>query len=154
MASEIERKFLVRQDCLPPLGAGTTVRQGYLCAGGNALARIRVAGDRAWLTVKGPATGASRLEFEYAIPLRDGLQMLDLLCVRPLIEKTRFHVRHHASAWDLDLFHGDNDGLMLAEIELASEEQEFSRPSWVAGEVTDDPRYFNSNLQRHPFTKW
>jgi adenylate cyclase len=115
--------------------------------------RVRLLGERAFLTVKGPTAGASRAEFEYAIPPDDARAMLDL-CEKPLIEKTRYVVPHGGLVWEIDEFHGANAGLVVAECELASEDQPLDKPDWVGEEVTGDARYYNSSLVARPFSTW
>ena len=116
--------------------------------------RVRVAGTQAYLTIKGPTVGITRSEFEYPIPLTEAEAMLDTLCNGPLIEKTRHREEFAGRTWEVDVFHGDNDGLVVAEIELASETEEFVRPPWASREVSDDPRYFNNNLASNPYKNW
>ena len=152
MAVEIERKFLVIGDGWKS-GTPTRLSQGYLASSKDSTVRIRLAGDLAWLTIKGPTVGISRAEFEYEIPAADAQQMLDL-CEGPIIEKTRWHVTDKNMIWEVDEFFGENAGLVVAEIELRSEDQTFTKPDWVGEEVTKDPRYSNSNLSDKPFTRW
>lgn len=153
MGKEIERKFLVKGDGWR--GAeGTMYRQGYLSTVKERTVRVRVAGDAGYLTVKGLSEGATRTEFEYEIPLRDAEAMLDHLCERPLIEKRRHKIDYAGVTWEVDVFFGANEGLVLAEVELESEEQTVDCPPWVGQEVTDDPRYFNANLVQHPYREW
>lgn len=152
MAIEIERKFLV-------LGrpwhseAGVHFSQGYLCRDPARTVRVRRAGERAFLTIKGSSRGASRAEFEYEIPLADAEQLLGL-CEGPLVEKVRHEILHAGLTWEVDEFLGDNAGLVLAEIELESEDQPFERPVWLGREVTSDARYFNSQLSARPYRSW
>ncbi|HOX25426.1 MAG TPA: CYTH domain-containing protein [Candidatus Krumholzibacteria bacterium] len=154
MGTEIERKYLVRDGRYRDLGEGTLIRQGYLSSDPERVVRVRAMGRRAFLTVKGVAAGATRIEFEYEIPLEDGLRLLDL-CGRRLIEKTRYRVAApDGLVWEVDEFHGANEGLTVAECELATEDQRVTKPTWVGEEVTGDPRYFNSNLAARPFTTW
>lgn len=153
MATEIERKFLVRGDAWRDGASGTPFRQGYLTTGRMRSVRVRVEGGRAKLTIKGPSRGASRAEYEYAIPLHDAEELLEL-CARPLIRKIRYRVPHDGLVWEVDEFEGQNEGLVLAEVELKDESQRISVPDWVGEEVTDDPRYYNANLVRRPFRKW
>ena len=152
MATEIERKFLVQGDAWRS-GEAQRLSQGYLNRDPQRTVRIRLAGERAFLTVKGATAGASRAEFEYAVPLADAEQML-ALCDGPLVEKTRYTWVHAGMTWEVDEFHGANAGLVVAEIELQSEGQAFERPDWLGREVTDDVRYFNSHLAAHPYTGW
>ena len=154
MAKEIERKFLLRNADWKVGKPGQKFRQGYLSSDPQRVVRVRLAGDKAMLTVKGITRGNSRLEFEYPIPVADADQLLDELCEKPLIEKTR-HLRQVGDmTWEIDEFHGDNEGLVVAEIELAHEDQRFDIPTWVGQEVSGDPRYYNSNLASHPYTSW
>ena len=152
MGTEIERKFLVKGDGWKRAvdGSGARISQGYLCNAKERTVRVRVKGEEAWSTVKGAATGMSRLEFEYKIPLSDATEMLGSLCGKPLIEKTRFVARLNGYTFEIDEFHAENAGLVIAEIELASEDQEVKLPEWIGQEVTRDSRYYNSNLARHP----
>jgi adenylate cyclase len=154
MGTEIERKFLLRDDTWKAGARGKPYRQGYLSAAVERNVRVRIAGDDAWLTVKGRAHGLTRLEFEYPIPLADARRMLDELCLEPLIEKTRYVVVHSGLTWEIDEFAGDNAGLVVAEIELDDEAQEIELPPWVGREVTGDPRYLNSNLVEKPYRTW
>jgi len=154
MAKEIERKFLVTGEPWRAASPGATYRQGYLSSQPERSVRVRSDGTKAKLTVKGLTRGATRDEFEYEIPLADAEAMLDQLCERPLIEKTRYLVPFGGRTWEIDVFEGDNRGLVVAEVELASEDQPLTLPPWVAREVTDDPRYFNANLVQNPFKNW
>ncbi len=154
MGQEIERKFLVRGDAWKTLGAGTRMRQGYLSTDPERVVRVRVEGDAATMTIKGRSVGATRGEWEYPIPLSDAEEMLTQLCLRPLVEKIRYRIMQHDMLWEVDEFLGDNAGLVVAEIELTEEEQAFVKPEWVADEVTNDARYYNANLLRHPYSAW
>ena len=154
MGIEIERKFLVRSDEWRVGAAGQEVRQGFLSTDPERTVRIRVVGDRGYLTVKGRARGLARDEFEYPIPAADAEALLDGLCLRPLIEKTRYRVEHAGLIWEVDEFAGDNRGLVLAEVELADASTAVERPPWVGPEVSHDSRYYNANLVHHPFTRW
>jgi len=153
MGKEIERKYLVAGESYKALGQGTLFRQGYLNSAKERVVRVRTMGDKAALTIKGLTVGATRAEFEYDIPLEDARQLLDL-CEQPLIEKTRYKIPFGGLVWEIDQFHGVNQGLTVAECELESEDQVVVKPDWVGEEVTGDPRYFNSNLITKPFTKW
>lgn len=153
MGHEIERKFLVDIDAWHPQGAGVTFVQGYLSSHKQRVVRVRLEGKSAKLTVKGPTSGVTRAEFEYDIPLDDALAMLRL-CERPLIEKVRHTETHGGKSWEIDVFAGDNTGLVLAEIELASEDETFAVPDWAIREVSADPRYYNANLISSPFKSW
>ena len=154
MAKEIERKFLVNGVDWKALAKGTSYRQGYLNSVKERTVRVRTIDDKGFLTVKGITTGATRSEFEYEIPAADADAMLTDLCEKPLIEKNRYKIQTGPHIWEIDEFFGENQGLLVAEVELTSEEQAFEKPGWVGEEVTGDPRYFNSNLIKHPFTKW
>jgi len=152
MATEIERKFLVHGDAWRTRDP-IRISQGYLCRAKERTVRVRIAGDRAWITIKGITTGASRPEYEYEIPIADANELLRL-CEGPLIEKLRHVIVHEGMTWEIDEFRGDNEGLIVAEVELDDEAESFARPSWLGEEVTDDPRYFNANLSVRPFTTW
>lgn len=152
MAVEIERKFLVIHNGWQQ-GEPTRYVQGYLNRDKQRTVRVRIAGDKALLTVKGETVGMSRAEYEYEIPLADAKEMLSL-CDGPLIEKDRWHVPYAGFVWEVDVFFGENEGLVIAEIELESEAQEFDKPDWLGEEVTADNRYFNSSLCAHPYKSW
>lgn len=154
MATEIERKFIVDATLWRPQGVGVRIRQGYLPMAGKTVVRVRASGEGAWLTVKGENKGMTRLEFEYPVPISDAEAMLDALCARPLIEKIRYSVRFSGADWTVDVFEGDNAGLIMAEIELEYENQEVILPPWAGREVTDDPRYYNANLALRPYGRW
>ena len=154
MGTEIERKFLVISDSWRKEAAGTRYQQGYLCAVKERTVRVRAAGEKAFLTIKGKSQGISRSEYEYEIPLADARELLDTLCERPLIEKTRYKIKVERHTWEIDVFEGENQGLIVAEIELKSEDEPFARPDWVGAEVTSDTRYFNANLIKLPFSRW
>jgi CYTH domain-containing protein len=154
MAREIERKFLVKGDAWRALAKGITYRQGYLNSAMERMVRIRTTGTQAFLTIKGIAVGVTRLEYEYEIPFDEGKAMLDKLAEKPLSEKKRYKVPVGGFTWEIDEFLGDNAGLIVAEVELKSEDQAFDKPAWVGDEVSNDPRYFNANLVKNPFTRW
>jgi adenylate cyclase len=153
MGIEIERKFLLVGDNWRILGQPLLLRQGYLSSDPARVVRVRVAGDRAYLTIKGRSVGATRGEWEYPIPLADANELL-ALCEQPIVEKFRRQIEFAGMVWEVDEFLGANQGLLLAEIELASEDQPFERPDWIGDEVTHDARYFNSSLVRQPFSRW
>lgn len=153
MAVETERKFLVSGDAWRSLGEPVSYAQGYLARGGGVTVRIRIAGEKAFLTVKGPVEGISRPEFEYPVPVEDAREMLKL-CKDPVIEKTRTRIPHASHVWEVDEFGGQNRGLIIAEVELSSPDEEVTLPPWIDAEVTGDPRYFNSNLAVHPYRDW
>lgn len=154
MGREIERKFLLAGDGWRSLAEGVPYRQGYLCASQERTVRVRIAGGRGVFTVKGPTQGATRSEFEYEIPVADAREMLDTLCPEPQINKNRYTIPFAGMLWEVDEFFGANQGLIVAEIELESEEQPFSRPDWIGAEVTLDSRYSNAALCVAPYTTW
>lgn len=154
MGKEIERKFLIEEDDGWKRVETKAYRQGYLNTTKERTVRVRTIGEKGYLTIKGVTKGATRLEFEYEIAVEDAQQMLDELCERPLIEKTRRKIEYSGFTWEIDEFFGENDGLVIAEIELEDEGQNFDKPSWIKEEVTDDPRYFNANLVKHPYSQW
>lgn len=151
MEQEIERKFLLHSDAWRNGATGVRICQGYLSR--LPTVRIRVEGENAFLTVKGQAEGLVRSEFDYAIPLKDAEAMLDL-CPNPLIDKTRYEVWVGKHLWEIDEFHAENEGLVVAEIELEHENEAFERPDWLGEEVTGDPRYYNACLVENPYTVW
>lgn len=154
MGLEIERKFLVKGDAWKKLAQGVAYRQGYLNSAKERTVRVRTIGDKGFLTIKGPTIGVTRPEFEYEIPRADADKMLDLLAEKPLIEKNRYKIPAGPYKWEIDEFFGENAGLVVAEIELPNENATFEKPDWIGEEVSSDPRYFNSNLVRNPYTKW
>ena len=154
MATEIERKFLVRPGAWRPESEGTTYRQGYLAVQEHTAVRIRSGGGKAVLTVKGGASLLERSEFEYEIPAADARAMLAGLCAGGIIEKTRYREPFAGMTWEVDVFHGANSGLMLAEIELEAAGQPFQMPPWAGQEVTEDVRYTNAYLAAHPWGAW
>ena len=154
MGVEIERKFLVKNTSFLKNLKGVRIKQGYLFIGKNSVSRVRVKGDRAFLTVKGRTGTISRLEFEYEIPLEDAETMLEQICLKPLIEKERFEVNFGSHLWEIDVFYGENEGLIIAEIELNDENEFFEKPPWAGKEVTDDERYYNYSLVKNPFSRW
>jgi len=154
MGIELERKFLLAGAAWRSLGQPVLLRQGYLSSHPERVVRVRIEGAQAVMTVKGRSAGASRGEWEYPIPLADAEEFLDRLCEQPVIEKYRRRIGFDGMVWEVDEFLGVNAGLVVAEIELESEDQAFSKPDWIGAEVTDDARYFNSNLLRHPYSCW
>ncbi len=153
MANEIERKFRVDPSWRPD-GEGVRFEQGYLSSHPERAVRVRVDGTHAKLTIKGTTTGVTRAEFEYDIPLADATAMLRDLCEKPHITKRRHVIMHEGKRWEVDVFEGENAGLVIAELELASEDEPFARPPWLREEVSDDPRYYNSNLVKSPYSTW
>ena len=154
MGKEIERKFLVVGDAWRQGSTSSIYRQGYLSTHKERTVRVRIAGAQGILTIKGLTRGATRDEYEYAIPVRDADEMLDQLCEKPIIEKTRYRLTVEGHTFEIDEFHGDNQGLIVAELELPSETAAFPRPSWLGREISDDARYFNSSLVKAPFRTW
>jgi adenylate cyclase len=155
MGVEIERKFLVKNTSWRDAVEGQdAILQGYLAETERASVRVRVKGDRGFLTIKGAAAGVSRAEFEYGIPLEDARAMLDTLSSLAVIEKVRYRVRSGRHLWELDVFAGENAGLVLAELELTSEDEPFELPDWAGEEVSSDARYYNLSLARNPFSRW
>ncbi|PJA31933.1 MAG: adenylate cyclase [Zetaproteobacteria bacterium CG_4_9_14_3_um_filter_53_7] len=154
MGSEIERKFLLSHTGSRPSGEGILYRQGYLSVDSERSARVRIAGNQAWLTIKGKSESMTRREFEYPIPLHDAQDLLDHLCLKPLIEKKRYRIDVEGTCWEVDEFLGENSGLILAEVELKHQEQVIVLPDWIGEEVTDDPRYYNAALVNAPYSSW
>ena len=155
MAIEIERKFLLKNDSWRQSSpAGTRFCQGYLTETGPGSVRVRIEGDKANINIKGATLGMRRLEFEYEIPLDEAEEMLQKLCLKPLIEKTRYHLKTHNRLWEIDVFEGENEGLCVAEVELEDEDEVIDYPDWVGKEVTSDTRYYNVCLVTHPFKDW
>lgn len=154
MPVEIERKYLVRGDDWRALGTGMLYRQGYLSTVPERSVRVRLAGDKGYLTIKGIAVGVSRVEYEYEIPVDEAGELLDHLCEHPLIEKTRYRVECNDLTWEIDEFDGANAGLIVAEVELEKEDQAVTLPDWIGAEVTGDARYYNASLVSNPYTQW
>ncbi len=153
MAIEIERKFLLKNNkCLEGV-KGQVLKQGYLNLDKERTVRIRIIGDKAFLTIKGSTVNITRKEFEYEIPLNDGISLLEL-CHRPIIEKTRYNIEFESHLWEVDVFEGENKGLVVAEIELSEENESFQMPDWIGKEVSDDVRYYNANLILKPYKNW
>lgn len=154
MSREIERKFLLNRELWRPQNEGIEIRQGYLSLDPERTVRVRIKGGKGYLTVKGKNYGISRTEMEYEIPYEDASQMLDELCLRPLVEKMRYVEKHGCQIWEIDIFSGDNEGLAVAEAELPSEDTALALPDWVLKEVSGDARYYNSSLSNLPYKKW
>lgn len=154
MGQEIERKFLLVNDEWRGLAQGELYRQGYLSTEKENIVRVRTMDDKGFLTVKGLTVGAKRKEFEYEIPTTDANEMLEHLCKKPILEKIRHRITIGDAVWEVDEFLGENEGLIVAELELAFEEQTFDKPIWIGDEVTGDPKYFSSNLIKQPFPTW
>jgi CYTH domain-containing protein len=153
MATEIERKFLLKPGHPPPVAAGRRMTQGYLARDPDRTVRVRIVGDEAFMTVKSRRTGLSRTEIEFPVTLEHA-QDLMALCFQPVIDKTRHEVLHEGMLWEVDVFHGENEGLIVAEIELPAEDAAFTPPEWIGEEVSHDPRYTNSRLSELPFRNW
>jgi CYTH domain-containing protein len=154
VAVEIERKFLVVGDGWRSLGVGVRYRQGYIGTSGLTTVRVRAAGDKAFLTIKGPTQGLSRAEYEYPIPATDANEILDTLCDKPLIDKTRYTFRIGDVVWEVDEFHAENAGLVIAEVELKDDRQMPPLPEWVGPELSHDRRYTNASLSKRPYSTW
>lgn len=155
MAIEIEHKFLLANDAWrAQVSHSVRYRQGYLSAQATSSIRVRISDQHAWLNIKSATLGSSRQEYEYEIPLADADEIINNLCRKPLIEKTRHFVIYDGNTWEIDEFYGDNQGLVVAEIELDAVGQAFAKPDWLGQEVTDDLRYYNNNLVNNPYSQW
>jgi len=155
MAHEIERKFLVISDkWRDDVSSSDYFRQGYLANNANCSIRVRVSDHKGYLNLKSATLDIQRTEYEYEIPRHEAEEMLDRFCEDPLIEKNRYYVPHDQHLWEIDVFAGANTGLIVAEIELDDIEEPFTKPAWVGQEVSDDPRYYNVCLAKHPFNEW
>lgn len=155
MATEIEHKFLLRDErWRAAVERSTPMRQGYLTSDARCSVRVRVADGQGFLNIKSGTLGIQRSEYEYPILLADAEEILDTLCEKPLLEKTRHYLRFDDRLWEIDEFAGANAGLIVAEVELDDPDQLFARPDWVGEEVSHDLRYYNSQLARHPYTTW
>ncbi|MBW1723429.1 MAG: CYTH domain-containing protein [Deltaproteobacteria bacterium] len=154
MAVEIERKFLVKGEGWRGKVKGVFYRQGYLSTEKERVVRVRATKDKGFLTIKGAPENLKRPEYEYEIPVKDAEEMLDSLCIRPLIEKTRYRVEHGGFVWEIDVFSGENKGLVLAEVEIQDQNQEIPLPEWIGEEVSGDPRYTNAQLVKNPYIRW
>ncbi|WP_298613870.1 CYTH domain-containing protein [uncultured Thermosynechococcus sp.] len=155
MGIEIERKFLVIGEDWRSLATSVFhFAQGYLSTVPERTVRVRLAGNEAWITIKGKASGGQRREYEYAIPTVDARELLGELCLQPIIEKSRYHIPAGDLCWEIDEFAGASAGLILAEIELPRADYPLTLPPWIGREVTDDPRYTNAYLAEHPYQEW
>jgi len=155
MATEIEHKFLLRDDSWrEQVHRSVPLCQGYLISDETRSVRVRIAADRAHLNIKSGTLGLMRSEYEYSIPVTDAHEILHNLCRKPLLEKTRHYLRHGDHTWEIDEFQGDNAGLIVAEVELSAEGEEFARPAWLGEEVSHDKRYYNAWLAEHPYKNW
>ncbi len=154
MSIEIEKKFLVKSDAYKAYAKSVLFRQGYLSTSTGRTVRVRRYDDKGFITVKGKTNNCSRLEYEYRIPNEDADNMLDNLCVQPIIEKVRHFLSYKGYEWVVDEFLGGNEGLVVAEIELSDEKESFEKPDWIGTEITADTRYYNSNLVNNPYSTW
>ncbi|MCU6769888.1 CYTH domain-containing protein [Barnesiella propionica] len=155
MGIEIERKFLTVSDGYRKnYQKKTYYKQGYITAEKTKTVRIRIAGEHAFITIKGATNHCSRIEYEYPIPVKDADEMLEKLCDKPLIEKYRYEYVYNGLKWEIDEFLGENEGLILAEIELETEDQPFDKPDFIGKEVTGDIRYYNAHLTHYPYSEW
>jgi len=155
MALEVEHKFLLaNSDWRAEIDHSVHYKQGYLSSSPLSSIRVRISDSHAWLNIKSATIGTHRQEFEYEIPLADANSILDELCHKPLIEKMRHFVYRGQHVWEIDEFMGDNQGLIVAEIELSEVGESFAKPAWLGGEVTEDLRYYNNNLCKYPFKDW
>ncbi len=154
MGIEIERKFLTVNDTWREGVEGTPYRQGYLSRDPARVVRVRTMGERAALTIKTQRTSITRGEWEWGIPVDEADEILDQVCLPPLIDKKRYRVPVGEHTWEVDEFFGANGGLVVAEIELGAEDEVFERPGWLGEEVTEDARYLNANLAKVPFGSW
>ncbi len=156
MATEIERKFLVFADLLPPLENGRRIKQGYIATGSFNSVRSRIKGEQGFLTIKGASDdgGLSRAEFEYEIPLEDAHHIIDHICDGGTVDKTRYEIPLGTMVWELDVFSGANEGLVMAEVELPDVTTPVELPPWIKKEVTGDVRYYNSRLAVNPWSEW
>ena len=154
MAIEIERKFLVKERPFAMAKRSLKINQGYILNEKSKVISVREKGDDYFLTIKGNNIGISRLEYDFPISKDDAEELIIHFCKTTLIEKTRHYVEHKGHTWEVDEFHGTNDGLIVAEIELESEDEKFEIPNWIGQEVTQDERYYNMNLAVHPYTSW
>ncbi len=155
MTKEIERKFLVSSDGWRSGTVGKLYCQGYIATAKRAQSvRVRIAGDQGYLTIKGPVNGFSRAEFEYPIPVSDAREILETLCIQPLIKKVRYRLPIGELVWEIDEFEGENVGLVIAEVELASESQPVDLPEWIGAEVSGQAKYYNASLVKNPYSQW
>lgn len=154
MAKEIERKFLIDLKKIDKLENGYNIKQGYIKTEDKTVVRIRINDKEAFLTIKGANIGATRLEYEYPIPISDAKDILRNLCKKPIIDKTRYEIKYDNHIWEIDIFHQENDGLAIAEVELTNENEAIELPNWIIKEVTNEYKYCNSNLLENPFSKW
>ena len=154
MKKEIERKFIVLDKSYKDLGKYEHCIQGYIPSTNEPLIRIRTMGEKSFITVKSDVNGITRLEYEYEIPNNDAEDLLNLFCKESIVEKNRYKIHYKSTLWEVDEFLGNNKGLVVAEVELTSEDQPYDKPDWVGDEVSTDKKYYNYNLSSHPYSKW
>jgi CYTH domain-containing protein len=154
MALEIERKFLLKDESWRGMAEPVHYLQGYMAIENGMVVKVRIIGGKGYISIKSQKRGIVRLEYEYEIPVGEAREMLDEMCVKPLIDKRRSRIEFEGLVWEVDEFLGENEGLVVAEVELSSEDEQFDKPAWVGREVTDDPRYFNSSLIDYPYKNW
>ena len=154
MAKEIERKFLIDVGLVVELNVGKRISQGYIGTNDKTVVRARIIGDEAFLTLKGEVKGFTCSEFEYQIPIDDAVNVIDELCSGGVVDKTRYEIMHENHTWEIDVFHGQNEGLVVAEVEVQSESESVSLPKWIVKEVTGDAKYFNVSLLTNPYSQW
>ena len=154
MAKEIERKFLIDVGLVVELNDGKRISQGYIGTNDKTVVRARIIGDEAFLTLKGEVKGFTCSEFEYQIPIDDAVNIIDELCSGGVVDKTRYEIMHENHTWEIDVFHGQNEGLVVAEVEVQSESESVSLPKWIVKEVTGDAKYFNVSLLTNPYSQW
>ncbi len=155
MAQEIEHKFLIKNnDWVEHVDKSSEYKQGYLISDDKRSIRVRISNNTAWLNIKSASIGTLRQEYEYEIPLEEGKEILNTLCEKPMIEKIRHFVPYKQHLWEIDVFSGDNEGLVVAEVELSKVGEAFEKPPWLGNEVTDDIRYYNNQLCKNPYKDW
>ena len=154
MGIEIERKFLVKNDDFKKQAKAEIYHQGFLSTNKKRIVRVRKSKGKAWFTIKGISKGALRKEFEYEIPFNDGEYIINEICKKPAILKKRYQIPWGGFIWEVDEFLNENEGLVIAEIELDTEDQVFDLPDWIGKEVTGNKKYYNAYLVKHPYTTW
>ena len=154
MGKEIERKYLIKTDNYRSCSSKKYYKQGYLSTSEERVVRIRIIEEKGFITIKGKNKGATRLEYEYQIPVNEANELIDTLCIHPIIEKFRYTCKIDDLTWEIDEFLGDNTGLVIAEVELPEENYPITLPAWIGKEVTSDTKYYNSNLVKHPYKEW
>jgi len=154
MGKEVERKFLVKDSSYKNLCSGKLFKQGYLLSNLDKTVRVRLIDNKGFITIKSKISDLARDEFEYEITFTDAEEILQKICEKPIIEKTRYTYNYKGHTWEIDEFHGENEGLIVAEIELEDENESFEMPEWIGEEVTFDSRYINSYLVKNPYKNW